>query len=270
MDWLTNANSWVALATLTALEIILGIDNIIFISILTGRLPAARQDRARILGLGLAMITRILLLFTITWIMRLTKPFFSILGNEISGRDLILIGGGLFLLVKSTLEIHERLEGKGGGHEVRQLRVSFAGVLIQIALLDIVFSFDSVITAIGMAEELAIMVAAIVIAVIFMMVSSGSISRFVEAHPTIKVLALSFLFLIGIVLIADGLGRHIPKGYIYFSLAFSVGVEMINLRVRKQQGPPKQGGTVSWKYPIIRSLPQAADRPSGQSPPDKT
>jgi predicted tellurium resistance membrane protein TerC len=264
MDWITDPNAWIALATLTGLEIILGIDNIIFISILTGKLPAERQDRARIMGLGLAMITRILLLFTLTWIMHLTQPFFSILGNEISGRDLILIGGGLFLLVKSTLEIHDRLEGKGGGHEVKQVRVSFAGVLIQIALLDIVFSFDSVITAIGMAEELAIMVAAVVIAVIFMMVSSGGISRFVENHPTIKVLALSFLFLIGIVLIADGLGRHIPKGYIYFSLAFSVGVEMINLRIRRQHERPKQNGTLKWKYPMRRPLPQPPSSPPAQ------
>ncbi len=240
MEWITDAHSWVALATLTGLEIVLGIDNIIFISILTAKLPEGKQNRIRVVGLSLAMITRIALLFTLTIIMRLTQPLFSLLGNEISGRDLILIGGGLFLLIKSTLEIHDRLEGPERGPKIKGMPVSPWGILIQIVLLDIVFSFDSVITAIGMAEELIIMVIAVVIAVIFMMIASGGISRFVESHPTIKVLALSFLFLIGIVLIADGFDRHIPKGYIYFSLAFSVGVEMINLRLRKQQTPSRQ------------------------------
>jgi len=235
MDWISDPHSWVALITLTALEIVLGIDNIIFISILTGKLPKRRQSRARVTGLGLAMISRICLLLTLTWIMSLTKPFFTVLGNEISGRDLILIGGGLFLLVKSTLEIHERLEGKEARAAAR-VSSSYVGILVQIALLDIVFSFDSVITAIGMADQVLIMIIAVIIAVIFMMFASGSIGRFVETHPTIKVLALSFLFLIGIVLIADGFGRHIPKGYIYFSLVFSVGVEMINLRIRKRRG----------------------------------
>jgi predicted tellurium resistance membrane protein TerC len=234
MDWITDPHAWIALATLTALEIVLGIDNIIFISILTGKLPRGRQPRARVTGLGLAMISRIGLLLTLTWIMRLTRPLLSVLGNPISGRDLILIGGGLFLLVKSTLEIHEKLEGKEARRTAR-VSSSYAGILIQIILLDIVFSFDSVITALGMAEQVVIMIIAIVIAVIFMMFASGTISRFVETHPTIKVLALSFLFLIGIVLIADGFGRHIPKGYIYFSLAFSAGVEMINLRIRKRR-----------------------------------
>ena len=234
MDWITDPHAWIALATLTALEIVLGIDNIIFISILTGKLPRRRQPRARVTGLGLAMISRIGLLLTLTWIMRLTRPLLSVLGNPISGRDLILIGGGLFLLVKSTLEIHEKLEGKEARRTAR-VSSSYAGILIQIILLDIVFSFDSVITALGMAEQVVIMIIAIVIAVIFMMFASGTISRFVETHPTIKVLALSFLFLIGIVLIADGFGRHIPKGYIYFSLAFSAGVEMINLRIRKRR-----------------------------------
>jgi predicted tellurium resistance membrane protein TerC len=234
MDWITDPHAWIALATLTALEIVLGIDNIIFISILTGKLPRRRQPRARVTGLGLAMISRIGLLLTLTWIMGLTRPLLSVLGNPISGRDLILIGGGLFLLVKSTLEIHEKLEGKEARRTAR-VSSSYAGILIQIILLDIVFSFDSVITALGMADQVVIMIIAIVIAVIFMMFASGTIGRFVETHPTIKVLALSFLFLIGIVLIADGFGRHIPKGYIYFSLAFSAGVEMINLRIRKRR-----------------------------------
>jgi predicted tellurium resistance membrane protein TerC len=234
MDWITDPHAWIALATLAALEIVLGIDNIIFISILTGKLPRRRQPRARVTGLGLAMISRIGLLLTLTWIMGLTRPLLSVLGNPISGRDLILIGGGLFLLVKSTLEIHEKLEGKEARRTAR-VSSSYAGILIQIILLDIVFSFDSVITALGMADQVVIMIIAIVIAVVFMMFASGTISRFVETHPTIKVLALSFLFLIGIVLIADGFGRHIPKGYIYFSLAFSAGVEMINLRIRKRR-----------------------------------
>jgi predicted tellurium resistance membrane protein TerC len=234
MDWITDPHAWIALATLTALEIVLGIDNIIFISILTGKLPTRRQPRARVTGLGLAMISRICLLLTLTWIMGLTQPLFSLLGNEISARDLILIGGGVFLLIKSTLEIHEKLEGKESRRTPRDSS-SYAGVLVQIALLDIVFSFDSVITAIGMVDQVLIMIIAVIIAVIFMMFASGSISRFVETHPTIKVLALSFLFLIGIVLIADGFGRHIPKGYIYFSLAFSASVEMINLRIRKRR-----------------------------------
>jgi len=234
MDWISDPHSWIALVTLTALEIVLGIDNIIFISILTSKLPKRRQPRARVTGLGLAMISRIFLLLTLTWIMSLTKSLFTVLGNEISGRDLILIGGGLFLLVKSTLEIHDRLEGKEARRAAR-VSSSYVGILVQVALLDIVFSFDSVITAIGMADQVLIMIIAVIIAVIFMMFASGHISRFVETHPTIKVLALSFLFLIGIVLIADGFGRHIPKGYIYFSLLFSVSVEMINLRTRKRR-----------------------------------
>lgn len=237
MAWLSDPQSWIALVTLTALEIVLGIDNIIFISILVARLPASRQARARVIGLGLAMISRILLLFSLTWIMRLTRPFFAILGNEISGRDLILIVGGLFLLVKSTLEIHDKLEGEEG-HAAARAATSYAGILIQIMLIDIVFSLDSVITAVGMARELAIMVAAVVLAVCFMMMASGSISQFVETHPTVKILALSFLLLIGMALIADGFGLHIPKGYIYFAMAFSVFVEMINLRIRRKEGAP--------------------------------
>jgi predicted tellurium resistance membrane protein TerC len=237
MYWITDPQVWVALAALTGLEIVLGIDNIIFISILTSKLPERQQPRARTLGLGLAMIMRILLLFFLTWIMGLTKPLFTVLDNEISGRDLILIFGGLFLLGKSTLEIHDKLEGKEGRASERAPS-SFFGVLTQIILLDVVFSLDSVITAIGMANQLFVMVAAVVVAVGFMMLASSSISLFVERHPTIKVLALSFLLLIGVALIGDGLDLHIPKGYIYFSMAFSVLVEMINLRVRKNPGPP--------------------------------
>jgi predicted tellurium resistance membrane protein TerC len=237
MDWVTDPQVWIALAALTGLEIVLGIDNIIFISILTSKLPEGQQAGARTLGLALAMIMRVLLLFFLTWIMGLTKPLFTALGNEISGRDLILICGGIFLLGKSTLEMQDKLEGKEGRASERAPS-SYLGVLIQIILLDMVFSLDSVITAIGMANQLFVMVAAVVVAVGFMMLASGSISLFVERHPTIKVLALSFLLLIGVALVADGLDLHIPKGYIYFAMAFSVLVEMINLRVRKKSGPP--------------------------------
>ena len=237
MHWITDPQAWMALATLTALEIVLGVDNIIFISILTGKLQHRRQQKARIIGLGLAMISRIFLLFSLTWIMGLTKPLLTIMNHEISGRDIILIAGGLFLLAKSTLEIHQKLEGTETPVP-RRAAVSFVGVLIQIMLLDIIFSFDSVITAIGMANQLAIMVAAVIIAVLFMMISAGSISGFVEGHPTVKVLALSFLLLIGVALIADGFDLHIPKGYIYFAMAFSVFVEMINLRIHKREASP--------------------------------
>jgi predicted tellurium resistance membrane protein TerC len=237
MDWIIDPRVWIALATLTGLEIVLGIDNIIFISILASKLPEHKQSGARTLGLALAMISRILLLFFLTWVMRLTTPLFTVLGHEISGRDIILIAGGLFLLAKSTLEIHDKLEGKEGRASERTPS-SYAGVLIQIILLDMVFSLDSVITAIGMANQLFIMIAAVVIAVIFMLLASGRISNFVERHPTIKVLALSFLLLIGIALIGDGLGLYIPKGYIYFAMAFSVFVEMINLRVRRVPNTP--------------------------------
>jgi predicted tellurium resistance membrane protein TerC len=232
MDWITDPQSWIALATLTGLEIVLGIDNIIFISILVGKLPQHKQPGARTLGLALAMMMRVILLVFLTWIMGLTRPLLILLGREISGRDLILIAGGLFLLAKSTLEIHNKLEGEEG-RVSDPVRSSYAGVLIQIILLDMVFSLDSVITAIGMANQLFIMIIAVVIAVIFMMLASGSISGFVERHPTIKVLALSFLLLIGVALIGDGLDLHIPKGYIYFAMAFSVFVEMLNLRIRR-------------------------------------
>jgi predicted tellurium resistance membrane protein TerC len=236
LEWITNPESLIALLTLTVLEIVLGIDNIIFISILSGKLPKEQQNKARLTGLALAMISRILLLFSIVLIMKLTLPLFAVLGQEISGRDLILIGGGLFLIGKSTFEIHDKLEGEDAHSSGRAVK-SFSNVIVQILLLDIVFSLDSVITAVGMAKELMIMVLAVVIAVIVMMVSSKSISDFVEKHPTVKMLALSFLLLIGVSLIAEGLEQHIPKGYIYFAMAFSVFVEMLNLKMRAKRKP---------------------------------
>ena len=236
MEWLANPQSWVALLTLTALEIVLGIDNIIFISILAGKLPKNQQDRARTLGLFMAMFTRVLLLLSLNWIAQLTTSIFEVGHHPVSGRDLILLIGGLFLLGKATLEIHDKLEGKEG-HGSAQVKASFAGVIAQITLLDIVFSLDSVITAIGLANQLSIMVAAIVIAVLFMMFLAGTISDFVEGHPTIKILALSFLLLVGISLMGEGLDMHIPKGYIYFAMAFSTFVEVLNLRIRKRRSP---------------------------------
>jgi len=236
MDWITNPQIWAALVTLTVLEIVLGVDNIIFISILAGKLPPDQQPRARRLGLSLAMLTRIALLLSLSAILRLTTPLFAVFGNEISGRDVILLAGGLFLLVKSTREIHDKLEGVGGSSTAR-VHASFANVIIQISLLDIVFSFDSVITAVGMANEIGVMIAAIVIAVGVMMVAAGPISAFVDVHPTIKMLALSFLLLIGMTLIAESFDVHIPKGYVYFAMAFSVFVEMLNLRARAAGAP---------------------------------
>lgn len=234
MEWLMDPQIWLALVTLTALEIVLGIDNIIFISILAGKLPQHQQEKARMVGLGLAMFIRIALLFSLSWLMGLTAPLFTVLGNEISGRDLILLSGGLFLLWKSTMEIHEKLEGEQG-HSAVRAGTTFGAIIVQILLLDIVFSLDSIITALGMANQLGVMVAAVVIAVAFMMFFSGKISAFVESHPTIKMLALSFLILIGVALIGDGLDKHLPKGYIYFAMAFSVMVEMLNLRMRRSQ-----------------------------------
>ncbi len=237
-DWIADPNAWVALATLTALEIVLGIDNIIFISILSGKLPEAQQPKARRVGLGLAMIVRILLLLTITWVMGLTAPLFEILGEAISGRDLILIGGGLFLIWKSTHEIHHKLEGEvDEGATQGGKAISFGAVLVQIALLDIVFSLDSVITAVGMADHITIMVIAVVAAIGVMMIFANPISDFVHRHPTVKMLALSFLILIGVALTAEGLDFHIPKGYIYTAMAFAFLVEMLNLRTR-QTSPP--------------------------------
>ena len=236
MEWLTSPEAWIALTTLTLLEIVLGVDNIIFISILVGRLPEAQRQRARLLGLGFAMGTRILLLLLLTWIMRLQATLFSVLGTDISGRDLILIGGGLFLLAKATLEIHDSLEGaEGESHDVKH--AGFVSVIVQIGLIDIVFSLDSVITAVGLADHVGVMIIAIVIAVGVMMFAAGAIGRFVDDHPTIKMLALSFLVLIGVALIAEGIELHIPKGYIYFAMAFSVVVEMLNIRIRGGRKP---------------------------------
>jgi len=238
LEFLT-ADNLLALATLTLMEIVLGIDNVVFIAIVAGKLPAAEQPLARRLGLTLALGIRVLLLLTITWIMGLTAPLFSVLGRGVSGRDLILLGGGLFLLAKSTTEIHERLEGMEGRLTARVVP-SFAGVIVQIMLLDIIFSLDSVITAVGMVNQLPVMIAAVVLAIAVMMWAADPISDFVHHHPTVKMLALSFLLLIGLSLLADGLGQHIPKGYIYFAMGFSVFVEMLNLRVRRVlgAGPP--------------------------------
>lgn len=238
MEWITDPQFWAALLTLTALEVVLGIDNIIFISILAGKLPANQQARARTIGLGLAMLTRVGLLLSITWIMRLTEPLFTLLGNDFSGRDLILILGGLFLLAKSTHEIHQKLEGDEGGGSARGKAAGFNSVIIQIMLLDIVFSFDSVITAVGMTSHVGTMITAVVIAVVFMMFFSGMVSDFVHRHPTIKMLALSFLLLIGVTLIAEGFDQHISKGYIYFAMAFSVFVEMLNIRMAGKRTAP--------------------------------
>ncbi|MGE5682931.1 MAG: TerC family protein [Bacillota bacterium] len=235
MEWITDPQSWIALVTLVVLEIVLGIDNIIFISILTGKLPKESQNKARLTGLSLAMLTRIALLFSLSVIMKLTSPLFSVFSAEISGRDIILIAGGLFLLAKSTHEIHEKLEGEESDDPVSKTYPSYTSVIIQVILLDIVFSLDSVITAIGMVDELFIMITAVVIAVGFMLVFSGVVSRFVLEHPTIKMLALSFLLLIGVSLIAEGFDQHIPKGYIYFAMAFSVFVEMLNLKARSKR-----------------------------------
>jgi len=236
MSWIYSPESWTALVTLTVLEIVLGIDNIVFISILAGKLPADARPRVRSLGLVLAMATRILLLLSITWIMGLTAPLFAVFGQEISGHDLILLGGGGFLIWKSTYEIHQRVEGVASTHRETGGAATMGGVMVQIALLDIVFSLDSVITAVGMANQVGIMIAAILLAVGFMMAAAGRVSAFVDQHPTVKVLALSFLLLIGFTLIAEGLGQHISKGYIYFAMAFSVFVEALNLRSRKKRG----------------------------------
>ena len=236
MEWMSTAEGWIALLTLTVLEIVLGIDNIVFISILAGKLPPAQRERARKVGLMLAMLMRVALLLSITWVMRLTNPLFEVLSQEISGRDLILIVGGLFLLAKSTHEIHDKLEGEEG-HASARVAPSFNAVIVQIMLLDMVFSLDSVITAVGMAEDVVVMIAAVIIAVGVMLLSSSAIGEFVERHPTVKMLALSFLILIGVSLMAEGLDQHIPKGYIYFAMGFSVFVEMINLRVRGKAAP---------------------------------
>ncbi len=242
MDWLTNPEIWAALLTLTALEIVLGVDNIIFLSIIVSKLPKEQQNSARLLGLAGAMITRILLLFSLTWLARLTAPLFTLMGYEISGRDLVLILGGLFLFWKATTEIGEQMEAPSHDEDAIKIKAvtSYAAAIVQIMLIDIVFSLDSVITAVGMTNNLPVMVTAIVIAVLTMMVASGPLSRFVDEHPTIKVLALAFLLLVGMALVGEGLDFHIPKGYIYFAMAFSVGVEVVNLRVRAGQAAARR------------------------------
>ena len=236
-SWMSSPEAWLALGALTAIEIVLGIDNVIFLSILVAKLPHAQQAKARQIGLGLAMGMRILLLLSLSWLLGFTQPLFALLGYEISGRDLILIAGGLFLLAKSTLEIHSGLEGEEGGASARAV-ASFAAVMVQVVLLDIVFSIDSVLTAVGMANDIPVMVLAIVISVGIMLVAASAIHEFIERHPTIKMLALSFLVLVGMALIGEGLDMHIPRGYIYFAMAFSVGVEMLNIRVHRRAAAP--------------------------------
>jgi predicted tellurium resistance membrane protein TerC len=239
LELLSDPNAWIALATLTALELVLGIDNIVFISILVDKLPAAEQKRARLIGLFLAMFMRVGLLLVLSWIIGLTAPLFTVLAQEISGRDLILIGGGLFLIWKSTAEIHQSLEG-AEGETAAAVKANFLAVTLQIIVVDMVFSLDSIITAVGMVDQLAVMITAVVVSVALMMLFAAAIGRFVNEHPTIKMLALAFLVVVGVVLIAEGFDQHVPKGYIYFAMAFSVGVEMLNIRMRKRPKKPAQ------------------------------
>jgi predicted tellurium resistance membrane protein TerC len=249
MEWIADPQAWIAFVTLVVLELVLGVDNVIFISILAGKLPAHQQQRARTTGLGLAILSRLLLLFSLSWIIGLTEPLFSVRTFEVSGRDIVLIAGGLFLLGKSTHEIHQKLEGMEG-HISARVEPSFASVIVQVLLLDVIFSLDSVITAVGMVDELPIMMAAVVVAALGMIVSAGPISSFVDRHPTIKMLALSFLLLIGFTLIVEGLHHHIPKGYTYFAMAFSVFVELLNLRLRKVRPAP-----VKLRTPYVSEAP---------------
>ena len=237
MELLSDPSVWIAFATLTVLELVLGIDNIVFISILAGKLPPEQQAKARYIGLGLALVMRVILLFSLSWVIGLTAPLFTVYNQEISGRDLVLLVGGLFLIGKSTHEIHGSLEADEG-HKTAKIYASFAGVLVQITLLDIVFSLDSVITAVGMVDRIEIMIAAVVVSILFMMAFAAPIGAFVQKHPTVKMLALSFLLLIGVTLIAEGFDQHIPKGYIYFAMAFSVLVEILNMRLRKNKSAP--------------------------------
>ena len=237
MEWMSDPQAWIAFLTLVALEIVLGIDNIIFISILSGKLPAEQQAKARYIGLGLALILRVILLFSLSWVIGLTAPLFTVLRQEISGRDLILLAGGLFLLGKATFEIHDSLEGEHGHASKGAAAKSFVSIIIQILLLDAVFSLDSVITAIGMVEDVSIMIAAVVVAIAFMMFFAAPVGNFVSRHPTIKMLALSFLLLIGLTLIVEAFDVHVPKGYIYFAMGFSVFVELLNIRLRKKSSP---------------------------------
>ncbi|HEY8710315.1 MAG TPA: TerC family protein [Burkholderiaceae bacterium] len=239
LELLTDPQAWIALATLTALELVLGIDNIVFISILVDKLPAAQRDRARRLGLFMAMFMRIGLLLVLAWIVGLVAPLFTVFGQAISGRDLILIGGGLFLIWKSTGEIHQSLEGEQG-HASKAVKATFTAVILQIMVVDMVFSLDSIITAVGMVDRLEVMITAVVASVGLMMLFAGAIGRFVSDHPTIKMLALAFLVVVGVVLIAEGFGQHVPKGYVYFAMAFSVGVEMLNIRMRKRSSKPAE------------------------------
>lgn len=250
MEWISNPEAWIALGALTLLEIVLGIDNIVFISILSNKLPKGQRVLARRLGLGLALGGRIVLLLSVSWIMTLTAPLFSVLSHAVSGRDLILLVGGFFLIGKATTEIHEKLEGPDG-EDASLATVTFAGVLTQIFLLDLVFSLDSVITAVGMADDVAVMIIAVTVAILIMMASAGSVATFIEAHPTVKMLALSFLLLIGVMLVAEGLGQHIPKGYIYSAMAFSLLVEMLNLRtVRAKEDADRE--PVRLHHPRLR------------------
>lgn len=252
MDWMANPEAWIALGALTLLELVLGIDNIVFISILSNKLPKDRQAAARRIGLGMALGGRIVLLFSINWIMTLTAPLFTVFAHAVSGRDLILLVGGLFLIGKATTEIHDKLEGENGD-DTTKATVTFAGVIAQIFLLDLVFSLDSVITAVGMAEDVEVMIIAVTIAILLMMVSAERISSFIEAHPTVKMLALSFLMLIGVTLVAEGAGQHIPKGYIYSAMAFSLIVEMLNLRtVRTDEEDEERPTPVKLHNPRLR------------------
>ncbi len=237
MDWISDPQAWIALATLTALEIVLGVDNVVFISILAGKLPPEQRARARSLGLALALFGRVALLLSLSWIMGLGSDLFVVLGEGISGRDLILLGGGLFLLAKSTHEIHDKLEGEESSGAARA-PAGFTSVLVQILILDLVFSLDSVITAVGMADQLGVMITAVVIAILFMMASAGAVSEFIQRHPTVKMLALSFLLLVGMALVAEAFDLHIPRGYVYFAMGFSIFVEMLNLKLRKPRSKP--------------------------------
>jgi len=274
MEWLFSPEAWIALLSLTALEIVLGIDNIIFISILVSRLPQQQRQRARVLGLGLAMLTRIALLLSLVWMMRLTSPLFSLFSYEVSGRDVILIGGGLFLLAKSVMEIHASLEGEGERGPRASLRHGFLVILIQIAVIDIVFSLDSVITAIGMVSIVPVMVLAVVLAVGVMLFAAGPIGEFIERHPTIKMLALSFLILVGVALLAEGFGVQVPKGYIYFAMAFSVAVEALNLRLRKNDEAgrtPTSAASARLRGSdcALVAAPRRARNPRAQLPPNR-
>lgn len=262
MEWLSSPEIWAALLTLTFLEIVLGIDNIVFIAILVGKLPEHQRERARKIGLSLAVLTRVALLFSIVWVMQLTEPLFSIFSEQISGRDLILIAGGLFLLGKSTFEIHDKLEGEANHGNARSY-AGFMGVIVQIIILDIVFSLDSVITAVGMAEQVWVMVTAILIGAAFMIWSARAISAFIERHPTVKMLALSFLLLIGLALVAEGLDFHIPKGYIYFAMGFSVFVEFLNFKLRKPKTQPVNLRSPYQKDPYHAVTDQAVQSQSG-------